>query len=880
MIKQYKTGLTIRNPEEFRKAQERLRVCIPFDDTPETEWFLEHLSIGGNPVPNRFCIQPMEGCDGDENGNPSELTFRKYRRFAQGGAGIIWVEATAVVPEGRANPRQLWIHEGSLEKFRALVRGIREHARNEHGERQRPFLVLQLTHSGRYSKPEGEARPMIMHHSPVLDPTHGLGKDYPLVTDAYLDDLLEHFVQAAKYAAECGFDGVDIKSCHGYLLHEMLSAHTRMDSRYAGNFDNRTRFFRTAVQRVMEEVCGIVVTSRLSIYDAYPHPYGWGMEMDGSDTPDLTEPLKLLGILRELGVSLINVCIGNPYYNPHVERPYDFPIQGFDLPKEHPLVSLERNINLTAKVAEAFPDMLFVSSGTSWLRQMSMHVGNYMLKHRHCHFIGLGRMGLAYPDFPRDFLSGGAINPGKACIACSSCTQMMRDGMVSGCVIRDSDTYASLYYQGRLRSSMFVRDMADSCRNCWGGSCNRDCPAGMDVSGFIREFYQDRPEESYRIMIRHNRIPEVCSHICPSEVLCENSCTARILNRHSVPVREIQKHITTLARERGWTRVQGGNPTGKKAAIIGLGPAGLACAVTLVEAGIHVTVYEERDFAGGTAEAVIPYDRLPAGLFKKEADSFRLGETGLFDLHCQTKVSGEFSLDHIFRKGADAIFIGAGLGGSIQLDIPSKPPGVLDAMDFLHQNKTGGILLNNVKNAAVVGGGNTAMDVAMSLSRKGIRNVYLIYRRSFQELPAWEEEIRKAMDLGVHFLILSQPVAYLGENNLTGIRLSHTVLGEPDESGRPRPVILSDSEYVLPVDVCIEAIGQKVSSDLLQGLPGVALHRGLVRVDREMRTSRERVYAGGDIVSGGMTVVRAAGEGRMAAETMIRDLGEEGLCNE
>jgi len=872
MIKKYKSRLVIKNTDDFKSALNEWGVELPYNDEIDIENFRKPLVLNGREVPNRLCIQPMEGCDCDNDGNPSELTYRKYKRFAAGGAGMIWLEATAVVPEGRANPHQLWIHRGNIDKFKKFVNDIRDNSFNEKGEKQNPFLILQLTHSGRESKPTGKPEPMIAHHSKVLAYKHGLTEEYPLVSDKYLDELQDKYVEAAILAKECGFDAVDVKSCHGYLLHEILSGFTRKDSKYGGSYENRTRLLKTTIKRIMDEVPGIGVTSRLSVADGYEYPYGWGMKQDGSLEPDLAEPLKLIGELRDMGVEMLNIAIGNPYFNPNYERPYDFPIQGFDLPEEHPLVTLERNIGLTSEISQKYPDMNFVTSGTSWLRQISMNVADNMLAKGKADIIGMGRLGLAYPDFPNDLFANGKLRPGKVCITCSSCTQMMRDGMVSGCVIRDADTYAGIYYQGRLTSKEYVQEMADSCRNCWGGSCSRNCPADVDVAGFIREFYNDNPQKSYEILVEANRIPETCSYTCPSEVLCESSCTAGILGKNSVPIAEIQKFVSKKAREEGWTRIKPGTPTGKKAAVIGFGAAGIACAVTLIEAGINVTVFESKDFPGGTAEAVIPFGRLPEGVFAAEVESLGLVETDLFEINYNTSINSELDLDDVLSRGYDAVFIGAGMCKSSILGFDNRPEGVYDAMDFLYRNKTGGINLTDDTRAAVIGGGNTAMDAVSSLKERGLRNVFLLYRRSFKELPAWQEEVRHALDLGVHFMILNQPVDYTGDDKLTGVKISHTMLGEPDESGRARPVIIPDSEYTLPVDLCIEATGQRVDENLIKNLNGVDFNKGLVKVDGKFRTSREKVYAGGDIVNGGTTVVQAAGEGRKAAETIIEDI--------
>lgn len=872
MLKKYKAKMAIKDEKDFADIQKKYGVDIPFNFETDVKNFKKPLDIYGESLPNRFCVQPMEGCDGDSKGNPSDLTIRKYKRFAAGGSAMLWLEATAVVPEGRANPRQLWINRESVDSFKKLVSEIRQSAKDENGEKQDVFLVLQLTHSGRYSKPTGKAEPMIMHHSPVLDPTHGLTKDYPLVTDEYLDDLQDKFVEAAKLGMECGFDAIDVKSCHGYLLHEMMSAYTRENSRYGGSYENRTRFIKETIGKIKKAIPGIKITSRLNVTDGYPYPYGFGMKTDGSYQNDLTEAVQLIDELKELGVELINVAIGNPYYNPYYERPHDFPIQGFELPEEHPLITIERNMNVTMELAKKCPDVKFLTSGTSWLRQLNMNVGDYLLENGLADMIGLGRLALANPDYANEFLSTGELKKGRLCITCSSCTQMMRDGMVSGCVIRDSEVYKDIYYRGRLGNEEYVRDMADSCKNCWGGSCAQDCPAGIDVSGFIKAFFDGDLKKSYEIMTEKNKIPEVCSYTCPSEVLCESKCTAGILGKSAVPIREIQKYVTTRAREEGWTKIKAGTPTGKKAAVIGYGAAGIACAVTLIEAGIAVTVYEAGDCPGGTAESVIPFARLPKDIMNKEVGSMGLEETGLFEMKYNSPVNNDLTLDDILDKGYDAVFIGAGMCKSSTLDFPNKPEGVYDAMEFLHKVKACDIKLNKNASAAVIGGGNTAMDAATSLKREGVENVYVIYRRSFKELPAWEEEVETALEMGVHFLILSQPIDYVGEEKLEGVKISHTVLGEKDESGRARPVVLPDSEYVLPVSMCVEATGQKVPGELIENLRGVEFKKGILLVDDRMKTTRDKVYAGGDIVNGGTTVVQAAGEGRKAAESIIKEL--------
>lgn len=449
-----KYAFEYRTLESFIEDIETHGYRIPVSEvTPKGIALLKSkINLRGGTIPNRLCIHPIEGCDGEPDGSPGKLTFRRYERFANGGSGLIWVEATAVAPEGKANPRQLWINEDSAPGFKKLVDIIRENAVDENGEKQNPFIVLQLTHSGRYSKPEGKPRPLIIYHSPVLDPTHGLTDDYPVVSDEYLDELQQKFVSATKLAYECGFDAVDIKSCHGYLLHEMLSAYTRKGSKYGGSFENRTRFMIEVIEKIKNEVPDIAITTRLNVYDAYGYPYGFGMKEDGSMEADLAEPVELIGRLKSLGVDLLNICFGNPYYNPHVERPYDIPIQGATVPDINPLEIIEKNIMLTEEVARSFPDMTIVGTGFSWLRQLCANVGFAMIENGQCDIIGVGRLALAHPGYANELLKTGAISPKKCCITCSFCTQIMRDGGMAGCVVRDAKVYKPIYKQGRLKA--------------------------------------------------------------------------------------------------------------------------------------------------------------------------------------------------------------------------------------------------------------------------------------------------------------------------------------------------------------------------------------------------------------------------------------------
>lgn len=419
---------------EFKAGLSRLGLEFPFSE--DLSVLAEPLKLGGKTIKNRLGIQPMEGCDGTRDGAPDELTFRRYERFAAGGAGVLWMEAMAVCPEGRANPRQLYLCEKNLPAFRELNQRISAAAKG--GE---PYKIAQLTHSGRYSKPNGAPEPVTAVKIPFL---FADGKDdYEPVSDEYLEGLIPQFVKAAKLAEEAGFDAVDIKACHRYLLSELLGAFER-PGKYGGSFENRSRLLLEIVDAVRAET-GIKVVVRLNLYDALPHPFGFGVSKEDVHQPDLSEPIRLLRFLHEHGVRFVDLSCGNPYYNPHVGRPYD---QGGYLPPSHPLEDNARMLRLIREAQQGCPEVTVMATGFSWLREFGANAAAGGIKEGWFSLAGFGRQAFAYPDFPNDILSGG-MKREKCCICCSNCTVMMRDGGVTGCPVRDSAVYAPLYRQGR-----------------------------------------------------------------------------------------------------------------------------------------------------------------------------------------------------------------------------------------------------------------------------------------------------------------------------------------------------------------------------------------------------------------------------------------------
>jgi 2,4-dienoyl-CoA reductase-like NADH-dependent reductase (Old Yellow Enzyme family) len=426
-----------RRAEDLLAEARRLGLDLPFSE--DIEPLFRPLDLRGRRLSNRLAIHPMEGSDGDDSGGPGELTFRRYERFGAGGCGLIWFEAAAVTADGRSNPRQLRLTPGNVGGFRRLVdrtRAAAERARTG----ARPVLILQLTHSGRFSKPQGVPAPVIVRRIPPLEARAGLPSDYPLLEDGDLDRLQEDFVRAAELAGAAGFDGVDLKACHGYLVSELLGGFSR-PGRYGGPFENRTRFLRETVARVRDRAPGLLLAVRLNAADALPSPFGFGSDPTDPGKADLIEAAVLLRTLAEAGVALVNITLGIPHDRPHFGRPFNRPLRGAARPEEHPLEGVARLVRSTAELQAAVPSLPLVGTGYSWLRQFGPAVAAGALDRGGAALIGFGRMAFAYPDFALDLRRSGRFEAGKVCLACSGCSELARAGRPAGCVVRDRAVY-------------------------------------------------------------------------------------------------------------------------------------------------------------------------------------------------------------------------------------------------------------------------------------------------------------------------------------------------------------------------------------------------------------------------------------------------------
>jgi len=460
---------TLKDVAHFREHLQSLGVNIPCDD---------HLAYGRDSplrqplvskefkIANRIAVQPMEGWDGTPDGNPTENTIRRWQRFGSSGAKLIWGgEAVAVSHDGRANPNQLVIAphtEQGLAKLRTVL--IEEH-RKTTGADDGILIGLQLTHSGRYSRPNpgNRGEPRILYHHPILDRRVPVSGDNNLLSDSDISMIVENFHRAAGIAAKLGFDFVDVKHCHGYLGHEFLSAYAR-EGDYGGSFAGRTRFLRDIAQGIRAVAPELHIGVRLSAFDTIPFipdparsspgmpgigvphsdaglaPYRWGFGVNSSNpvVPDLDETVQFLTLIEQLGIRLVNITGGSPYYNPHIQRPALFPPSDGYQPPEDPLVGVARQMEVTRSLKQRFQNLIFVGSAYSYLQEFLPHVAQAAVRDGWTDFVGLGRMVLSYPRLLWDASEGKPIQRKLICRTFSDCTTAPRNGLPSGCYPLDS----------------------------------------------------------------------------------------------------------------------------------------------------------------------------------------------------------------------------------------------------------------------------------------------------------------------------------------------------------------------------------------------------------------------------------------------------------
>jgi len=437
-----------RSLTDLEKKLKKLMIPLPISSNIEI--LKDSIQIKNVTIPNRLAVQPMEGFDANLDGSPSELTYKRYTRYSKGGVGLIWFEATAISDNCRSNEHQLMLSEDNINEFKKFTTRIRNESDKtleSLGFEYPSSLILQLNHSGRYTKRDGKSFPIKICPNLNLDESTSMIRDKGIIiSDDELQEIEELWVQKAILAKEAGFDGVDIKACHGYLISDLLSARNRQDSLYGGKeFKKRSKFYFNIINRlqnIFRKETDFMITSRLGVYDGNPYPIGFGVKPIKNEkfpaTIELTEPVELINELGELGITLINISAGNPHQKPHITRPYDMPIKGGSFPNEHPLLSVYRMIYLTSMIKDLISkEIKVVGSGYSYFRQYAVNLASGVIENSMADICGFGRMSFANPDFARQIFQQGIIDERKSCISCSKCSQLMREGKNTGCVVRD-----------------------------------------------------------------------------------------------------------------------------------------------------------------------------------------------------------------------------------------------------------------------------------------------------------------------------------------------------------------------------------------------------------------------------------------------------------
>lgn len=469
---------SLKSVEAFRNHLAFLGIDLPCDDTIEAgpksplAQPVEGVTVNGRRIGNRFAVQPMEGWDGTTRGGITEEMLRRWTRFGESGAKLIYGgEAMAVRPDGRANPNQLIINRENLAGITRLREALVAAHHSHYGTADDLVIGFQLTHSGRFCRPNDKKRlePRVAYRHPILDPKFGVTSDAAVLTDDEVAQLIRDYVEAARIAAEAGADFVDIKHCHGYLLHEFLSAFSR-PGRYGGSFENRTRILREIVEGIRAEGNPIELAVRLSAFDfvpfrpdpersspgrpgpgipedysrCLPYRFAFGTNAENPVEMDLTEPRRFLQLCAELGVKLINLSAGSPYYNPHIQRPAAYPPSDGYQPAHDPLIDVARQIRVVKELkADAPKGLVIIGTAYSYLQEYLPHVAQSVVRNGWVDVVGLGRMTLSYPRILADALEKGTLTAKLICRTFSDCTTAPRNGLISGCYPLDP------YYSAR-----------------------------------------------------------------------------------------------------------------------------------------------------------------------------------------------------------------------------------------------------------------------------------------------------------------------------------------------------------------------------------------------------------------------------------------------
>ena len=807
---------------ELRDAAERLNIDLNFSS--DYSLLFQPYQMRGGISPNRFCVQPLEGGDAADDGSPGELTLRRYRRFAEGGFGLIWIEAVAVEPSARSNPRQLCLTRANAAAFSAFAESIRACARERW--QHEICLILQLSHAGRYCAPDGLSVPLLVEPEVNSRSENMRCARDEVVSDIELERLQQSFIERAHLALELGFDGVDIKACYNDLIFELLQADNR-PGRFGGSLINRSRFLCEVVGGIKEHHPNALLASRLSL----PH-----------ETTD--ETIELASRVRAAGVALLNVT-----------TPDASGRQGES--GNSALRELNQSVLTLQDIRNAVPELAIVAGGVSWLRHYLPAAGAAILQSGAADLIGIGRAALAYPDLVADLVNDGALHAERCCLGCDACVQLLKDNGVAGCAVTDGAIYAAEYRERRFSAVDNLREEAQRCRQCAPAPCRSGCPADIDVPAFLKAFVEDDVAGAYEILRSKNVLSAMCALLCPVNTLCESRCVAGILDGRPIPIHAIQFLVCQQAAASALTGVRLPEATsGKMIAVIGAGPAGVSCAAELLERGHRVVIYERSSRLGGTPELLINQARFSGAAAEVEALLKPALHRGRVLIKCGFELGDNLSL-HEVRHAYDAVFLATGVWGEKTL---GAVPGVVSGVEFLARVRSGK-LRTVPRRVVLLAGGDSAMDCARGVLDLGASELLIVYAGALAELH-WHLPDSWFRTSGVHFLTMTQPLGYATDSSgsLCALKICNKLNAQSENS--------DVAMNLLQTTLVIEAMGLEIENTVKRALAELEFsdHGLLCRsAPDSYNCGLPGVFAGGALINGGDSVVRCITEGRRAA---------------
>ncbi len=738
---------------DLRAEIARLGLEIPADD--DLTRLAQPCVIGGKKIPNRLCAQPISGGDAGPDSAPGELTRRRYRRYAEGGFGLIWVEITAAGSVEK--PGQLCLNETTLAAFRGMVEEMRASAADH------PTIIIQLA-------------------------------------SAPLDAL----IHAARLAAEAGFDGVDLQ-CGRDALPDALAG-------------------------VGERAPALLLTARLCVYDAVRG--GFGVSPADFRKPDLTEPIRFVKRLRESGLALLNVTAASPRLR-GPERGVEAR-RDSESPDEHPLMTLDRQLSLARALREAVPGLPVVGSGFSWLRQFVPEVAAGALRDGLIDFAGLGRAALAHPSAPAEIFAQGRLEAGSACMVCFACSQLRAEGETVGCVLRDPAVYGPVYRQMRRFDADQLLAGAARCHLCEAAPCVTASPPRTDIPAFIHAYRNGDESRAYEIIRERDPLPELTARLSPAWMESEGACIETTLTGTPVPILDLQYAIAWRARDRGETGARvPTETTGKRVAIVGAGPTGIAAAIRLVELGHTVDLYDQTDRLGGVPERVLSAHRKFSPREEIDAVLRPAITAGRLRLHFGVALGKDIRLDEL-RVDHHAVLVATGLWQERSLGVAA---GVVSALTFLESSDHA-----VPERVAVLAGGDAAMDAARAVQSRGAKEIFIIFGGPRSALH-WHMPEGWFAKPGVRAMMNWQPLGFETDRGgrVCGVRLRHAEM---------------DVESVLPADLVIEAMELQATDSVRAALA----------------SETERIYSAGALTNGGASVSHCVAEGLAAAAAIHRDI--------